>query len=84
MNVIQRSDAVVVLSDEMKQRRITARFDGCIHIEEYSNGTTWEMPTAEQDRDYMHICDVEKFILQLQLTVVAAKEQFGKHWPKLN
>lgn len=81
MNIIQKEDHVLVLANEYKDIRFTARWDGCCHLEIFYNGDTYDAATSEKNRDYMHIYDLEQHIAQLQELLQKAKEHFGKDWP---
>lgn len=51
------------------------RAEGCVHITSYSNGTK-----DEENRSYIHICELDDFIKTLQDIQLKAKEHFGE-WP---
>jgi hypothetical protein len=68
----QNSPCAVDIEDEDGFRRATAKFDGCIHYEEYEAG---------ERTDYIHICDLPGHIEFLQSVLAAGKATFGPDWP---
>lgn len=82
MNTIQKLEHVLALSNDYKNIRITARWDGCCHIETWYNGDQYDKPLTHPDnRDYLHVCDLREFIEQLLELEAKAKEHFGSEWP---
>lgn len=66
-----------------EQEGLTAgvKFDGCIHLHRYFNGS-WIGADESDDVCYMHICDVDKMIDALTKIRAMAKEHFGEEWPQ--
>lgn len=52
------------------------RFDGCVHVH-----TPVMVADGEEERDYIHICDLAGFISDLQELHAKAKAHFGEKWP---
>lgn len=76
LNVKEKHEGCITLNNENADEVYAARFDGCVHIEHYFNGSS-----SIEDRDYLHICDLHGFIETLQEVERKAKEHFGKDWP---
>lgn len=74
-------EACLQLSNDSKDFRFAIRFDGCVHIERYMNGQTFESKNPGSDRDYLHICDLREFIETLEEVERQAINHFGKEWP---
>ncbi len=59
--------------------RINVKWDGCVDIENLSNGITFAHSYKDQMddglRDYIHICNLKEFIEQLQEAYKLAKEK---------
>ena len=51
------------------------RADGCVHIERFHNGSI-----DESNRDYLHICELDDFIKELEEVKKKAIEYY-KIWP---
>ncbi len=66
----------LTLVNEDKNLLIRADWQGCVHIENWSNGETIDS-TYLDERDYIHICDLDTFIQQLQ----EVSEKRKNHWP---
>jgi len=69
MQVKEKEDHSLILVNEDKTFQIRITFDGCYHIENFCNGynADTEKEALETDnRDYMHICDINVFIKELQ------------------
>ena len=67
---------------------IKIKWDGCININKFSNGKT-PITATDDDRDYIHICEVKSFIKDLQNVVAIAKDNFSKvdfenNWEEFN
>lgn len=62
-------------------QRIVVKWDGCIHYRRYYN-TPANFPGRDPryGDDYLHICELDKFIKQLQKVKEMAKAHFGE-WP---
>ena len=69
---------VTVVDEDCRDIEITLKWDGCIDINTYSNGSNPEEVLNNNDVDYIHICDVQRFIKQLQEVVEIAKEKFSE------
>jgi hypothetical protein len=57
------------------------KWDGCVHFDRYYNAPLDDETRRPEDRDYIHICDVEREIERLQALLVEARKHFGEHWP---
>lgn len=60
----------------------TVKKDGCIHFYEGNNapmGSKYPERSTEDD-NYIHICELDDFIKQLQELREAAIAYFGKEW----
>ena len=55
------------------QFRISIKWDGCVNL--------WTGDGDDKDMDYMHICDLDRFIAQLTEARDKAKLHFGEPWP---
>lgn len=61
------------------------RFDGCIHISNYSNGYTCDNPeTPPGEIDYLHVCDADEHILNVFAVIQEARSRpnFEQYWVK--
>ncbi len=56
--------------------RIDIKWDGCVNIDLLHNEITFDSSLKDQneERDYIHICNLQKFIDQLQEAYNRAKE----------
>lgn len=68
--------AITVVND-YDNLEIRMKWDGCIDINKYSNGDTPENYSVD-NVCYMHICEVQEFINELQSVVNIAKENFSE------
>lgn len=71
----------IEIRNDSNNLRIHAKWDGCCDINIYSNGTTPDDKiTAENidDVDYIHICEMQEFIDELQQLIDLAKENFDE------
>lgn len=50
------------------------RFDGCVHL--------YGCDADGKREDYMHICDLDRFIELVMDLKTKAQKHFGKEWPK--
>jgi len=88
LKLVSGHEGCLQLSNEAKDRTFAIRFDGCIHIDDYCNETTYDTfdtfdsVTNLEFHDYLHICDLDEFIEQLIEVKHRAKEHFGENWPK--
>lgn len=72
------------IKSEDGTKEFNARFDGCVHIHDYNdNNIENGIVEIEAGRKmvYMHICDLEKYIEDLQKVRELAKKHFGDKWP---
>lgn len=60
---------------ENEDLQVHMKWDGCIDLRKYNNGTTPENH-KEADCDYIHICEVKEFIVELQKIVNIAENVF--------
>lgn len=61
------------------------RFDGCVHFYRYFNlpwGGAPHNPEAENNTDYIHICDIDDMIDRLQALKEMARQHFKGNWPR--
>ena len=72
----------LTIVNDCKDERYSIRWDGCVHIEHWSNGDKYTNIDSP-NRDYLHICDLHEFIEELQELEKKAKEHFGEEWPDL-
>jgi hypothetical protein len=56
--------------------RFAIRSDGCVEITRWFN----DPGEKDEDGDYIHICDLDAFIAELQAVKAAAIAHFGR-WP---
>jgi hypothetical protein len=56
------------------------KWDGCIHLNRYYNIPKNEPERIDSDVDYLHICDLDEFIKDMQDLREKAKEHFGEDW----
>lgn len=61
--------------------KFNPRWDGCVHIERFSNGDTPDKH-SEENRDYLHVCDIDDFIARLVEAKEIARKKFGEQWPE--
>jgi hypothetical protein len=71
----------LILVNDAKNLQIRCDWQGCAHIENYCNGDTVDTE-SDENRDYIHVCELEDFIAQLQEALAGAKEKFGQNWNK--
>ena len=57
--------------------RAEVKWDGCVHL----NRDYLVDAGKEANTDYIHICDLDQFIGELQALSVKAKAHFGDPWP---
>lgn len=63
--------------------RASVKWDGCIHFNTVSNepyDLTTDKVEEHQLENYLHICDIDRFIEQLQQLKKVSLEHFGD-WP---
>lgn len=60
--------------------RATVWHSGCIDLRCISNGCDWDGETAEEDCDYIHICEIDDMIGRLQALREEAIKHFGPDW----
>jgi len=75
MITLQQNECVMALTEPDKHILLTRRFDGCTHIETWANGETFDTPSPKY-RDYLHVCDLDEFIAQLQELKRLSDEHF--------
>lgn len=82
---INKTDDETVVSVELRDSNyncisLSFKWDGCINLFKYYNGYTPDdnSPEAQENVDYIHICDLKEFIEQLQEVVVIAKDVLGE------
>ena len=79
------SDGELITAVELRDNNYNAiqldfKWDGCINMWKYYNGYTPDDDSEEarENMDYIHICDLQEFINQLQEVLVIAKDILGK------
>lgn len=66
-------------------RRVSVKWDGCIHFNALAN-VPENCRTSKEDGHadcYIHICDIDEMIADLQEIKRRAQEHFGPQWPNL-
>jgi hypothetical protein len=60
--------------------QVNFKWDGCVNIWKHHNGYTNEdnSQEAQNNTDYIHICDLKEFINQLQEVLIIAKDILGE------
>ena len=72
----EESTVAMYVSSLNKEWSADVRFDGCVHLRRYYNS-----PGPHADQDYLHICDLDEFIAQMQELRELAKAHFDD-WPQ--
>jgi hypothetical protein len=54
------------LNSEYKDYHVIAKWDGCVHFYRAYNGTDASDSQNQEEKDYIHICDIDEFIKMLQ------------------
>jgi len=67
----------IEVRNEYNDLKIHIKWDGCIDISKYWNGTSPEN-NDEDNTDYIHVCEVKEFIKELQSVVNIAEKNFSK------
>ncbi len=65
-------------------RSAVVKWDGCIHFHSYANVPLELSPDRKDPAccdDYLHICDIDEMIADLQKIKAMAFEHFGE-WPR--
>lgn len=82
---INKTDDGLITSVELRDNNYNAiqldfKWDGCINMWKYYNGYTPNNNSEKvtENIDYMHICDLQEFINQLQEVLVIAKDILGE------
>jgi len=76
----------LIVSVELRDKEyntfeLNFKWDGCVNLWKRYNGYTNDSEFSkdvEENTDYMHICDLEEFVSQLQEVLVIAKDILGK------
>ena len=68
---------VIQVRSEDNDMEIHMKWDGCIDLRTYSNGSTPD-DYSEENICYIHICDVKEFIKKLQDITYIAEQNFRK------
>jgi hypothetical protein len=68
------ADHWIDLQTEDGLYKAVVKWDGCIHFNRYY--------LYDPEPDYLHICDLDEFIQQLQELRDAALLHFGTPWPR--
>lgn len=66
--------------------RVICKWDGCVDYSTYSNGYGYDHECNDNCQccqDYIHICDLEKHIEEMQEILKKAKEHYGEDWGNL-
>lgn len=79
-------DEQTVVSVELRDKDyntldLSFKWDGCVNLFKRYNGYTNDDKYSEaiaENTGYIHICDLEKFVNQLQEVLVIAKEILGE------
>ena len=72
--------AVELRDNNYNDIQLDFKWDGCINMWKYYNGYTPDDDSEEvqENMDYLHICDLQKFINQLQEVLTIAKDILGE------
>lgn len=89
MKEINKGDYHLKLATDDESLCIESRYDGCIHIERFMNGYSLKdldnpvkVDRAYQERDYLHICDIDEFIKLLEEVKKKSRLHFqSDDWP---
>lgn len=78
MIICEDTEHALSLTNEHKNFQLTARWDGCVDIRNSCNGFVVGDTSNDQSnmQDYIHICDLDEFIKQLQELNEKAKAKF--------
>ena len=78
--------AVELRDNNYNAIRLDFKWDGCINLWKYYNGYTPDdnSPEAQDNMDYIHVCNLQEFINQLQEVLVIAKDILGEEKFKRN
>ena len=60
-------------------RSAVVKFDGCIHYYRYFNTPQGMDPKQDEERNYLHICDIDEEIARLQALKATAQRWFAEH-----
>lgn len=79
-------DDKLVVSVELRDKdyntlELAFKWDGCVNLWKRYNGYTNDSEFSEEvekNTDYIHICDLEGFVNQLQEVLVIAKDILGE------
>ena len=60
------------------------KWDGCINLRRYANTPLEHRKPNEEDPcdEYVHICDIDRYIAELQALKLKALEYFSGEWPR--
>ncbi len=72
--------AVTVYSADVHGWRAYVKWDGCIDLEFFHNGTN-PLDENVDDRDYLHICNLDDLIRRLEGLRRIATGRYGEEWP---
>ena len=73
--------ASLTLVGKDEDKEVYIKWDGCVDILKYDNGFTTNDEYSEEkenNTDYIHICDLEDFIKELQEALDIAKDIIGE------
>jgi len=82
----ETNDGELVVSVELRDKNyntleLNFKWDGCVNLWKRYNGYTNDdefSTEVEENIDYIHICDLEEYINQLQEVLVIAKDILGE------
>lgn len=79
----QLEGVVVEFVDPNGWRRARVKWDGCIDLHTYANTPLTIRGKGEEDSCdcYIHICDIDDFMLELEALRTAAQKHFDEHNP---
>lgn len=70
LTVYKEGENWFAMQTPMRDLTFSVNWEGCCHVRAYANGTNEDEPlldgTGENQEDYLHICDIDAFIMQLQ------------------
>jgi len=80
------NDGELIVSVELRDKEyntleLSFKWDGCVNLWKRYNGYTNDDEFSQEiegNMDYIHICDLEEFINQLQEVLIIAKDILGE------
>ena len=80
-NTKESGEFSLTLENKEEAIKYDIRLDGCIHIKRFWNGNLIDS-SKNADMDYLHICELDKFIEELQAVKLCAVAYFNNKWPE--